>query len=109
MPQPLTHISEGEEYPAHLERMYAWMQAYIENNGFPPTTHELVDAGFARSTSVVVYYLKKMQEFGMLARTHRIVRGIRLHPRKVWKKHATSVPHVYQQTPERKPKYANTD
>lgn len=98
----ITYVLPGENYPSHLVAIYDYMDKYIEENRYPPSRRELTgidpansetyQKGFASSTSVLGYYLAKMEAFGMVEITPRISRGIRLIPRKDWKKHATATP-----------------
>jgi len=61
-----------------LVRMHRWMDEYKKEHGYPPAIQELVDAGFAASTSVITYYFDRMQHLGMMERDFNIPRGIRL-------------------------------
>lgn len=55
-----------------------FMEAYLENFGFPPTIREIGEATGIHSTSVVNYNLNKLVQAGYLARLNRKSRGIRL-------------------------------
>jgi SOS-response transcriptional repressor LexA len=61
-----------------LVRMHHWINKYKREHGYPPAIQELVDAGFAASTSVITYYFDRMQSLGMMERDFNIPRGIRL-------------------------------
>lgn len=97
-----TRLQPGEEFPSHLVKIYDYMETYIHTRGYPPSVRELTglepgnpetyQKGFALSTSVLRYYLSKMQAFGMIQVSPRISRGVRLIPRKQWAKHATEKP-----------------
>lgn len=104
MAAPKTVILPGESYPAHFLAMHHFMSDYQQRNGFPPSITEMVDNGFARSTSNISYYLDKMQALGMIFRQKGKSRSIKLLPRKQWKRHEN--PHndlrVYKFTPERR-------
>jgi len=104
MAAPKTTILPGEEYPEHYLRMYQYMLDYQRRNGYPPSITEMVDNGFARSTSNITYYYDKMEALGMLIRRKGSPRAITIIPRKQWKRHED--PHndlrVYKFTPERK-------
>lgn len=93
-PIPRTRIYEGEEYPRHLVAMYDHIEAFKKVHEYAPSNRELVEAGFASSTSVIRHYLEKMEDFGMLTVTPKISRGIKLIPRHQWKKYATAVPKI---------------
>lgn len=84
---PRTRIVPGERYPRHLVLMYEFMEKYIKENQYPPTNREMVDHGFAKSTSVIRFYYGRMEEYGMIQYIPGISRGIRMHPRTDWKKH----------------------
>lgn len=100
----ISYVMPGEDYPSHLVAIYEYIAHYIAGRGYPPSVRELTgidpantetyQQGFASSTSVLRYYLAKMQIFGMIYVTPRVSRGIRLIPRKDWKKHATASPKV---------------
>lgn len=55
-----------------------FMEAYIENNGFPPTIREIGEATDINSTSVVNYNLNKLVQAGFLTRVSSKSRGLRL-------------------------------
>lgn len=97
-----TRLLPGEEHPAHLVKMYDYMENHLREYGYPPSVRELTglepsntetyQKGFASSTSVIRFYLARMQDFGMIFITPRVARGIKLIPRKQWKKRATVSP-----------------
>jgi len=58
--------------------MYAFLNDYISVNGFPPTVREIGEALDISSTSLVSYYLKGLEERGLISRESSISRGIRL-------------------------------
>lgn len=62
------------------EKILAFIQKYIEENGYPPTIREIGRKVGINSTSVVEYHLNKMTEMGILEREQRVSRGIRLVP-----------------------------
>lgn len=66
--------------PKFLISIYRYMQSYLEKKQRYPTNREMVEAGFATSTSVIRYYYKKMGELGMLERDFGVSRGVRLLP-----------------------------
>jgi len=59
-------------------KMYAFLSDYINTNGFPPTVREIGEALDIPSTSLVSYYLKGLEERGLIDRESSISRGIRL-------------------------------
>lgn len=97
-----TRLLPGEDFPSHFVKMYNYIEAYVREHGFPPSVRELTGLdpsntdthrkGFASSTSITRYYLSKMRDFGMVEITPRISRGIKLVPRKQWKKRAVISP-----------------
>ncbi|MBM3151198.1 MAG: repressor LexA [Chloroflexi bacterium] len=46
--------------------------------GYPPSIREIGEATGISSTSVVTYYLRQLEEMGMIERDHRVSRGVRL-------------------------------
>jgi len=78
MKQKKTHRPYSK--PEYLLKMYAFMQEYFKKNQRHVAISELVDAGFATSTSVVRYYFERMEEFGMIERTFGISRGVKILP-----------------------------
>jgi hypothetical protein len=64
--------------PAYLIRLWKWLKEYFDRNQRHATNREVVQAGFASSTSVVRYYYNAMVEYQMLKLDHGIARGIRL-------------------------------
>lgn len=72
--------------PEKLIELANWITDYAIQNGYPPTIQEMVDAGFASSTSVIRYYFDRMTEENMLKITPRISRGIVVTPVEDWTK-----------------------
>lgn len=97
-----TRLLPGEDFPSHFVEIYNYIEAYVREHGRPPSVRELTglepsntetyQKGFASSTSVIRFYLARMQDFGMIFITPRVARGIKLIPRKQWKKRATVSP-----------------
>lgn len=79
-----TSIPEGATVPPHLEKMWMFMGNYRAQHGYAPSNREMVDAGFATSTSVVRFYYKHMEALNMIERDETIARAIRLLPRRKW-------------------------
>lgn len=67
-------------YPEKLLKIYRYIARFRETHGYPPSILEMVDAGFASSTSILHYFLRRMVEEGMIEITPRVSRGIRLIP-----------------------------
>ena len=59
-------------------KMYAFLSDYINTNGFPPTVREIGEALGIPSTSQVSYYLRGLEQRGLINRESSISRGIRL-------------------------------
>jgi repressor LexA len=64
--------------PERQAKMLAFLSDYINTNGYPPTVREIGEALAIPSTSLVSYYLKGLEERGLIARESSISRGIRL-------------------------------
>ena len=107
MPIPRTCVLPGQEYPQHFLEMYQFLHDHQKRLGYPPTITEMVNNGFASSTSVIRYYLTKMQDLGMIKRPPNSRRAITIIPRRQWKRHATPQHNLreYKFTPERKIDY----
>jgi repressor LexA len=59
-------------------KIYAFLQEYMEANGYPPTVREIGQAVGIKSTSLVSYYLKSLDKKGLIDREPSVSRGIRL-------------------------------
>ncbi len=70
--------TKNTKLPERQAKMYAFLSDYINTNGFPPTVREIGEALDIPSTSLVSYYLKGMEERGLIDRESSISRGIRL-------------------------------
>lgn len=92
-----TALHEGETFPAHLVAMYDYMEAMFKKYQRYPTTREMVDAGYASSTSVVRYYYRKMAQYHMLIWQPTVARGTYLFPRKNWDPNMTGDPEKLQE------------
>ncbi len=49
-----------------LNKLYNYVQKYIENNGFPPTVRDICNDLQIKSTATAHYYLNKLKEQGLL-------------------------------------------
>ncbi|PJF26200.1 MAG: repressor LexA, partial [Phototrophicales bacterium] len=58
-----------------------FMQDFIEQHRFPPTIRDICNATGIKSTSVVNYNLNKLVSAGLLQRSQRKSRGLRLKER----------------------------
>lgn len=70
--------TKNTKLPERQAKMYAFLSDYISTNGFPPTVREIGEALDIPSTSLVSYYLKGLEERGLIDRESSISRGIRL-------------------------------
>lgn len=64
--------------PERQQRILAFLEDYITENGYPPTVREIGDGIGVKSTSLVSYYLKGLEDRGLITRESSISRGIRL-------------------------------
>ena len=55
-----------------------FMESYVEENGYPPTFEEIMEAVGLSSKSHVDYYLGALEEAGAIERTPHTPRGLRL-------------------------------
>lgn len=67
----------------HLKAVHAFICNYTNNNGFRPSIDDIAQAfpnksGVAPSSSNVSYWLDKLRDAGLIERTPRISRGIRV-------------------------------
>jgi repressor LexA len=60
------------------KRILAVLEKFQAENGFPPSIREICDQANISSTSVVNYYLERLQELGYIERERQVSRGIRL-------------------------------
>ncbi|NDJ53397.1 MAG: repressor LexA [Chloroflexi bacterium] len=63
---------------ARQESILAFVERYIDENGYPPTIREIGKECNISSTSVVNYNLNKLEEAGYLVRDGKVSRGLRL-------------------------------
>ena len=54
------------------------LEAFTENNGYPPTIREICDRAKLSSTSVANYYLERLEEKGYIERDRGVSRGLRV-------------------------------
>jgi len=71
-------MKKTTKLPERQAKMFAFLGDYISANGYPPTVREIGEALSIPSTSLVSYYLKGLEERGLIARESSISRGIRL-------------------------------
>lgn len=66
--------------PQYYLRMYEFMQEYHAKNGFSVSIGEMVEAGFATSTSVIRFYLNHMEKLKMIRQPKLIRNGKSITP-----------------------------
>ncbi|MGC9393529.1 MAG: transcriptional repressor LexA [Anaerolineae bacterium] len=71
-------MKKTKKLPERQAKMLAFLGDYISANGYPPTVREIGEALGIPSTSLVSYYLRGLEERGLIARESSISRGIRL-------------------------------
>jgi repressor LexA len=60
------------------DEVLEFVEAFVSDNGYPPTYDEIKDAVGLSSKSHVDYYLQALEEDGLIERTPRTPRGLRL-------------------------------
>jgi repressor LexA len=68
----------ARELPERQQKVLDCIQGYVEEHGFPPTVREIGDAIGVNSTSLVSYYLKRLEERGLISREPSMSRAIQL-------------------------------
>jgi len=66
--------------PERQQRVLDYIKHHIATHGFPPTVREIGEAIGVSSTSLVSYYLKRLEEGGYIMREPSISRAIQLPP-----------------------------
>ena len=61
----------------HL-KILEFINAYVNDHGYPPSIRDICDATGISSTSVVTYYLKQLTEMGKIERDEKSSRALRL-------------------------------
>lgn len=51
-----------------LDKVLAFMQEYIEDNGYPPTVREICSQCEIKSTATAYYYLEKLKSRGLITK-----------------------------------------
>ena len=64
--------------PKRQKKVLTFIQRYMQQHGRPPTVREIGEGAEISSTSLVSYYLKRLEERGILTREPGVSRGIRL-------------------------------
>ena len=68
----------GKKLSERQRKVFTFLEDFIDDNGYPPTVREIMNGIGLTSTSLVTYYLDKLEERGLLKREAAISRGIRL-------------------------------
>ncbi|GAC1650964.1 MAG: transcriptional repressor LexA [Herpetosiphon sp.] len=55
-----------------------YIQRFMKESGFPPSIRDIQEQLHISSTSVVAYNLRKLEERGLISRTDKVSRGIKL-------------------------------
>lgn len=63
---------------ARQQAMYHFLQGYLRAHGIPPTIREIGDALGIKTTSLVHYYLRQLEQKGLIQLVAHAARGIRL-------------------------------
>ncbi len=69
----------AKELPERQRKVLDCIQEYVSDRGFPPTVREIGDAIGVNSTSLVSYYLKRLEERGHITREPSMSRAIQLN------------------------------
>ncbi len=67
------------QLPERQKKSLDFIKGYIAENGYPPTIREIGDAIDVSSTSLVSYYLNRLEERGLISRESSSSRAIRLN------------------------------
>ena len=68
----------AKELPERQRKVLECIESYIRDNGFPPTVREIGEEIGVKSTSLVSYYLKRLEERGLITRERSMSRAIQL-------------------------------
>ncbi len=68
----------AKELPERQRRVLDCIEEYVGAHGFPPTVREIGDAIGVNSTSLISYYLKRLEERGLISREPAMSRAIQL-------------------------------
>lgn len=68
----------AEQLPERQQKVLDCIAEYVDEHGFPPTVREIGDAIGVNSTSLVSYYLKRLEERGLIVREPSMSRAIQL-------------------------------
>ena len=68
-----------KQLPKRQQKTLDYIKTYISNHGYPPTIREIGEAIDVSSTSLVSYYLNRLEEQGLITRESSSSRAIRLN------------------------------
>jgi repressor LexA len=68
----------GKRLSERQKKILEFVDAYIEENGYPPSIREIGAAAGISSTSVVTYNLERLEERGYISRDRDVSRGLKL-------------------------------
>lgn len=68
----------AKDLPERQRKVLNCIEGYVSEHGFPPTVREIGDAIGVNSTSLVSYYLKRLEERGLISREPSMSRAIQL-------------------------------
>jgi repressor LexA len=71
-------MMKRKKLPERQKLTYDFVKHFIHKNGFPPTMREIGEGIGVKTTSLVSYYLTRLEELGYIAREPSVSRGIRL-------------------------------
>jgi repressor LexA len=72
----------GELNDRH-QQILAYIRRYQAERGYPPTMREIGAGIGVGSTSLVTFYLRRLEREGLLQRARRVARSVRVVERKV--------------------------
>lgn len=71
-------MTKNSELLVKLNQIYEFIEETLAYRQYPPTVREIQDRFNVKSTSSVAYYLKKMEELGLLKRSKLKSRGLEI-------------------------------
>lgn len=74
----MARVRAAKGLSTRQQRMLEFIRRFVRDNRRPPTVREIGDAAEIRSTSVVDYNLKALQQAGLIRREGKVSRGIDL-------------------------------
>lgn len=75
---PIKEVVMSAPLPERQQRVLEFIRRFLHQNGYPPTIREIGEAIGIPSTSLITYYLDKLEEKKYLSRDRTVSRGIRL-------------------------------